>query len=181
MATTSSAAVLPRPAPTFDDPLGMLVACHDRMRRQLGTLARLPVHVTRHGVDDAARAGAHAVLRYFDRAGADHHADEDDSVLPRVLARAPDLAVLIAQLGAEHATLNARWRKLRPLLGSVAGGINPGLPIRLVRDVCEGYAMHLDREERRLLPRAQECLDADVLAEIGREFEARRARTYGTA
>jgi len=182
MATSLSAAsLLPSPAPSFDDPIGVLVACHERMRRQLGTLARLPAHVNGRGVDAEARSAAQAVLRYFDRAGADHHADEDDSVLPRVLARAPDLAPLIAQLSAEHVVLARRWRKLRPLLAGIAGGFNPGLPTRLVRDVCEGYETHIDREERRLLPRAQECLDATALAEIGREFAARRARTYGPA
>ena len=181
MATTSPDSLLPRPAPSFDDPLGVLVACHERMRRQLGTLARLPSHITSRGVDDEARAAAHAVVRYFDRAGADHHADEDDSVLPRLLARAPDLAPLIAQITAEHGVHQQRWRKLRPLLGSIAAGYNPGLPTRLVRDVCDGYALHLDREERRLLPRAHDCLEAAALAEIGREFAARRDRTYGSA
>ena len=118
MATSLSAAsLLPSPAPSFDDPIGVLVACHERMRRQLGTLARLPAHVNNRGVDAEARSAAQAVLRYFDRAGADHHADEDDSVLPRVLARAPDLAPLIAQLYDDHAVLQRRWRKLRPLLG----------------------------------------------------------------
>ena len=36
-------------APSFDDPLGMLSACHRRIERQLATLARLQRHLPEHG------------------------------------------------------------------------------------------------------------------------------------
>jgi hypothetical protein len=45
-------------APGFDDPLGMLVACHRRIERELITLGRLQRHLPEHGCDDAARAAA---------------------------------------------------------------------------------------------------------------------------
>ena len=164
----------PPPAPSFDDPLGMLLACHVRMRRQLGTLTRLPRHVTEHGVDAEARAAATAILRYFDQAAPHHHADEDVSVLPRVAERAPNLARLVAAIEADHRNLVRRWRKVRPLLSGIASGRNTGLPPALVRETCNAYLAHLDQEERRLIPAARECLGAAALAEIGREFAARR-------
>jgi pyridoxamine 5'-phosphate oxidase len=160
--------------PSFDDPFGMLLACHEKMRRQLGTLARLQRHLPEHGADAHARAAASAILKYFDHAAPNHHADEDASLLPRVLARAPDLARTIAAISAEHRTLERHWRKLRRVLSGIAAGRNEGLSPALVRTVCEGYLAHLDREETRLLPRARECLDAEALADIGREFAARR-------
>lgn len=168
--------LLRAPAPSFDDPIGMLVACHDRMRGQLQTLSRLARHVPRHGLDDEARLAARNVLRYFDRAAVDHHADEELSVLPRLIAAVPDLRPLADALGADHRALEQYWRKLRPLLSSIAAGTNPGLPTRLVHGMCDGYERHLLREERRLIPRARECLDGTALAAIGAEFAARRER-----
>jgi pyridoxamine 5'-phosphate oxidase len=166
--------LLPPPAPSFDDPIGMLVACHVRMRRQLATLERLERHVPEHGADEEARAAAAAILKYFDHAGQNHHADEDCSVLPRVLERAPDLAGVIAGIGTDHAVLEGHWGILRPLLRAIAEGREEGLPPELVRTVCEGYVAHLDHEEAHLFPAALKCLDADALARIGREFAARR-------
>jgi len=162
------------PAPTFDDPFGMLVACHVRMRRQLATLARLARYLPENGADAEAQTAATAILRYFDEAAPNHHADEDRSVLPRVLERRPELANVIAGIGADHRTMERHWRKLRPLLSSIAAGRNEALPPALVRTVCEDYVEHLEREEARLFPAAQACLDADTIAAIGREFAARR-------
>ncbi|HSV18724.1 MAG TPA: hemerythrin domain-containing protein [Casimicrobiaceae bacterium] len=162
------------PAPGFDDPFGMLIACHARMRQQLGTLTRLQRYTTQNGVDADARAAAGAILRYFDQAAPHHHADEDHSLLPRVLERAPHLARLVEGIGADHQALERHWRKLRPLLSGIAAGRNEALPPALVRTVCEGYATHLEREEARLFPAAQACLDPEAIAAMGREFAARR-------
>jgi hemerythrin-like domain-containing protein len=174
MSAISPATLQAAPPPTFDDPFGMLLACHVRMRRQLSTLMRLARHVPEHGADAEARAAASAVLRYFDEAAPNHHADEDRSVLPRVLERKPDLAQFIEGLSADHRGLERLWRKLRPLLSGIAAGRNEALPPLLVRTVCESYLAHLELEEERLLPAAQACLDAATVATIGREFAARR-------
>ena len=164
----------PEPAPTFDDPFGMLIACHARMRRQLGTLARLQRHMLEHGADADARAAANAILRYFDEAAPNHHADEDHSLLPRVLERAPQLAKVVAGISADHRALEKQWRKLRRLLSGIAAGRNEALPPALVRGVCDGYLVHLDHEEARLFPIAQDCLEAAAVSAMGREFAARR-------
>ena len=165
-------------APSFDDPFGMLLACHERMRRQLGTLARLQRYLPEHGADADARGAATAILKYFDQAAPNHHADEDVSLLPRVLERAPHLSRVIEGIVTDHRALERQWRKLRPLLSGIAAGRNEGLPPALVRTVCEGYLAHLEREEMRLFPAARDCLDSDALADIGREFAARRSVAF---
>ena len=53
-------------APSFDDPLGMLRACHGRIERQLLTLGRLVRHLPEHGADADARAAD--VVRMLDDA-----------------------------------------------------------------------------------------------------------------
>jgi hemerythrin-like domain-containing protein len=175
-APAASRLLHPAPAPSFDDPLGMLLACHGRMRRQLGTLSRLSRHLSQHGIDADARNAAMAVVRYFDRAAPDHHADEDLSLMPRVVTRAPEMASLASSLRSTHERLDLRWRKVRPLLSSIAVGRRQALPLRLVDELCRDYESHLAQEEAQVLPRARDLLDAAVLDEIGREFAARRAQ-----
>ena len=63
------------PAPQFDDPLGVLRACHRRMERQLATLSRLRRHLPANHADDDARVAAAATMRYFDTAAPHHHDD----------------------------------------------------------------------------------------------------------
>jgi hemerythrin-like domain-containing protein len=161
-------------APSFDDPLGMLEACHGRIRRQLATLARLQRHLPEHGCDGDARAAARAILRYFDTAAPNHHADEEESVFPRVLARAPDGRSIVTRLEAEHEKLASNWRHLRPQLAAIAAGERANLDARTVHEVDAAYASHIACEEDDLIPLARDVLTPEEIAEIGREMAARR-------
>jgi hemerythrin-like domain-containing protein len=162
-------------APAFDDPLGMLLACHRRIERQLATLARLQRHLPEHGCDVDARAAARGILRYFDTAAPSHHADEEASVFPRLRDAAPGRAgMLVADLEREHAALAARWRHLRPRLAAIAAGVRANLSPKEAADVRTAYAAHIAREEGELIPLAARTFDAASLAAIGNEMAARR-------
>lgn len=161
-------------AATFDDPLAMLVACHGRIRKQLATLAKLERHLPEHGHDADARAAARAIMRYFDTAAVHHHEDEEQSLMPRLLAKAPEARALTARLTREHETLAENWRKLRPLLSGIATGQRAALPPKLVHDVTAAYEAHIAIEESELIPLAREMLGADEIVAIGREMAARR-------
>jgi hemerythrin-like domain-containing protein len=163
-------------APGFDDPLGMLSACHRRIERQLETLERLQRHLPEHGCDPDARAAARAILRYFDTAARNHHADEEASVFPRLKAALPAGAdALIATIEREHAILAANWRHLRPLLAGIAAGACANLSPKQVAVVRGAYGRHIALEESELIPLAARMLDAETLAAIGREMAVRRA------
>jgi hemerythrin-like domain-containing protein len=162
-------------APGFDDPLGMLRACHVRIERQLATLARLQRHLPEHGCDKDARAAARGILRYFDTAAPHHHEDEETSVFPRLRNALPGRAdALIADLAREHQALAANWRHLRPLLASIAAGARANLSAKQVAAVCSAYEAHIVKEEEELIPLAARAFAASELAEIGREMAARR-------
>lgn len=162
------------PAPQFDDPLGVLRACHLRMERQLATLTRLRRHLPLHHADDDARVAAAATMRYFDIAARHHHADEEASLLPRLVIADPALKPLIAALVREHEDLEARWMRLRPLLTAIAARASGHLPVKDVAEFCDAYRAHIAREEAALLTRASEVLDAAMLADIGAEMAERR-------
>jgi hemerythrin-like domain-containing protein len=162
-------------APSFDDPLGLLAACHGRIRRQLATLERLQRHLPEHGCDADARAAATGILRYFDTAALNHHADEEESLFPRLRAELPGRADgLMDELERQHRTLAANWRHLRPLLAGIAAGARANLSPKQVTGVRAAYEAHIAKEEDSLFPLAAQALDAPTLAAIGREMTARR-------
>jgi hemerythrin-like domain-containing protein len=166
-------------APSFDDPLGMLRACHGRIERQLTTLERLARHLPEHGADADARAAAAAILRYFDTAAPNHHADEEASVFPRLIARVPEARDLIGRLERDHhETFEPLWRKLRPLLAGVAGGRRANLPPALVRRARAAYDEHIAVENERLLPLCAEAFAPEEIAAIGAEMAARRGARW---
>ena len=162
-------------APAFDDPLGVLSACHRRIERQLATLARLQRHLPAHGCDHDARAAARGILRYFDTAAVNHHADEEGSLFPRLLLHASAAAApLLADLAADHQRLAGEWRHLRPLLAAICAGARANLSPRQVAFLRAAYDRHIAREESELLPLAQATLDPAEIAAIGREMAQRR-------
>ena len=167
-------------APSFDDPLGMLSACHGRIRRQLATLERLQRHLPEHGCDADARTAARNILRYFDGAAPNHHADEEQSIFPRLLAaRGRDAESLVSVLEREHAELASSWRHLRPLLASIAAGARANLSPKDVATLREAYLSHMAKEEGELIPLVAKALDPATLGRIGREMADRRGASAG--
>ena len=138
------------------------------------TLNRLRRHLPEHHADADARAAATAILRYFDTAAINHHADEEQSLFPRLVVAAPDVRVLARQLEREHEALAARWARLRPLLSAIVARGGAYLPVKDVDLFCAAYAAHIAREEGELLPRAEQVLTPKALAAIGAEMAARR-------
>lgn len=170
--------LLKPPAPGFDDPLGLLRACHGRIRERLDTLERLPAHLAAHGADRDAQLASRRILEYFDRAAPHHHADEDADLFPLLLTCPGrpgwDTALpgLLRRLDAEHPQLEAGWARVRPVLQAVAqgeGAVSPG-----AADWIAASRAHLALEEERVLPVAARLLTPAELARLGRSMAARR-------
>ncbi len=167
------------PAATFEAPLEMLAACHGRIERQCATLRRLLPHLAAHGADAQAREAAQAVMRYFDHAAVDHHADEEQDLFPALLeAMAGSDAVclrdLTGQLTQQHRELESHWRALRQVLECIAAGQTHALDAALVERFVGAYEQHLQRENDELLPMAARLIDEAALQRIGRAMRLRR-------
>lgn len=158
----------------------MLVACHRRIEREIATLGRLQRHLPEFGCDDDARTAARAILKYFDGAASNHHADEEMSVFPRLRAVAPARAAeLCDNLEHDHEALASTWRRLRPLLAGISVAVRANLSAKDVDGLGNLYASHMRREEQLLLPLATQWLDAETLRQIGEEMAARREIRFG--
>lgn len=167
------------PAVGFEAPLEMLSACHHRIERQCETLRRLVAHLANHGPDADARAAATAVMRYFDTAARDHHADEERDLFPALReSMAGSDAVCIRQmidsLALEHRSLESQWASLRPVLVLIEGGLSSSLPAADVERFVDDHEAHIAREESELLPMAARLLDDAALTSIGRAMRERR-------
>lgn len=177
-----SSAPLPGPrrdGPSFDAPLEMLAACHQRMQRQCDTLRRLVPHVAEHGCDAQAREAATAVMRYFDKAALDHHADEEQDLFPALLeamagSDAVCLRELTGALAQQHRELHAQWHALRNVLARVAAGEAAALDAQAVDGFIATNEQHLQREEAELLPMAARLIDDAALRRIGSAMRLRR-------
>ena len=167
------------PAAGFEVPLEMLAACHHRIQRQCETLRRLLPHVAAHGADAQAREAAQAVMRYFDLAAVDHHADEEQDLFPALLESMAGsdpvcLRDLVGALTQQHRELEAHWQALRQALQRVAAGDAAALTPELVERFVAAYTQHLAREEAELLPMAARLIDETTLQAIGRAMRLRR-------
>jgi hemerythrin-like domain-containing protein len=170
--------MLKQPGPSFDEPLEMLAACHERIEAQLRTLERLGPHLEKHGCDAEAKSAAQAVLRYFDTSGKLHHQDEDEDLFPLLRGRAgvagrPDVAAAIEELEREHGTMEGQWTRLRERLLAIAGG-EARLDPEDVARFAWLYRRHMDREATAVLPFARETLDPAQRASLGERMAARR-------
>ena len=164
--------------PSFDQPLEMLAACHERIEEKLVLLERLGPHLETKGCDAEAKSAAQAVLRYFDTSGVYHHQDEDADLFPLLRVRAAgqgraEIATAIEELEREHETMDAQWRRLRQRLLAVVEG-EPRLDIEEVTRFAWLYRRHMDREGAAVLPFAREVLDAGERATLGERMAARR-------
>ncbi|MBA3023762.1 MAG: hemerythrin domain-containing protein [Gammaproteobacteria bacterium] len=162
-------------APSFDDPLEMLQACHGRITAQCDTLQRLVAHLQMQGNDEQAGQAARAILRYFDTAGQYHHQDEEQDLFPALLASGDsEAAAYVAKLLEEHKVMDAAWQALRPLLVAIAEDSANTLDADVVAHFIDSYARHIAFENSQLLPLATTLLDTQQLQLLGRCMAERR-------
>ncbi|MEQ1835530.1 MAG: hemerythrin domain-containing protein [Candidatus Nitrotoga sp.] len=166
-------------APSFDNPLEMLLACHGKIQTQCATLRKLLQHLPSHGCDAQAQQAAQAILRYFDTAGQNHHDDEEQDLFPCLLAaQNAEVHELIARLLDEHKVLDAAWQQLRPLLLGIAEGRATELDIKSAEHFIQVHDRHISLENAHLLPQAAKLLDNMQLEALGRSMAARRGVAF---
>jgi hemerythrin-like domain-containing protein len=166
------------PAPSFDEPIEMLRACHERIAAQCETLEKLVAHLPLHGPDNQAQQAARNVMRYFNVAGPHHHADEEEDLFPMLTEIGDRLhspvRERIAALLDEHRALETAWAQLRIVLADIAEGKSAPLDEALVAAFVGAYRSHIAQEEREILPFAEAHLDEPQRASLSKTMVGRR-------
>jgi hemerythrin-like domain-containing protein len=167
------------PAAGFEAPFDLLQACHEKVLRMSDLLERLVAHVEARGADANARSAAADVLRYFDLAAPKHHEDEELHVFPALLAQDDARQCeAVAQLQEEHRRFERDWARLRTVLQAWRTGAASPIAREEVRRLAAEFAAmnrgHVELEETLTYPAARSLLDAQTLARMGAEMQARR-------
>ncbi len=160
--------------PGFDDPIGLLGACHERIEGHCATLVRLKAHVRTRGFDSEACQAADRVLAYFAEAGRWHHEDEERNLAPLLGQRAdPALLSVLTQLMAQHRDLEAAYA---PLAAALTSRDANDLPVEAYVDLMRA---HMETENSVLLPAARRLLTAAEVETLGTAMAERRGVKRG--
>lgn len=164
------------PAASFDDPIALLMACHERVNQYAGLAFKLAQYLPDHGADEQARQAAASILRYFDVAAPLHHQDEEEDLFPLLAERGDEALRQLAgvTMFAEHVELAQLWQQVRAKLVAIAAGESAELPLELAREFSQRYPAHALVEDEQIYPHAASLLSQEELAELGRRMAARR-------
>ena len=161
------------------DLLGLLLACHQRIRTFIA-LANT-IGEDRSASATEIRAACQRCERYFVEALPLHVLDEELSLLPRLLAAQPALASALQCMHAEHVEHDLQVVTLIDLLRSVAAepasaGQRSQLAIVAAKLQIE-FASHLQAEETAIFPWIAQALSPADQAAVMHELRARRQPT----
>jgi hemerythrin-like domain-containing protein len=163
--------------PTLTDVHDMVVV-HRAFRRELGCLPDL-VRAVRPG--DTARAGVVADHARLILHGLHlHHTSEDELLWPKLLVRAAPDAALVARMEAQHESVAAHLERLAPALDRWRAEARPAVTDEvagIVEALTEVLWVHLDEEEREILPLAARHISPAEWAELGQHGLAKMRRS----
>lgn len=160
--------------PGFDDPLGILKACHQRMLAHCEILEKLVPHIADTGIDDEARSAIGKIKTYFSTGAVHHHQDEEVDLFPILARQSLKLADVVHGLHKEHEAINQAWDDLQTSLNQPGGLADNADFGHQVKTFCRLYREHINHEEKELLSMAQHILSHEQLKELGNNMAKRR-------
>lgn len=176
------AVVIGAAEPGFNDPVGLLQACHRRIERFLHALCQITRNRMGGQLSRAEAEALEVALTYFRTAAPHHTEDEEFGLFPAlscVQSESADLDRLqqehrrAEQLHAEVDEIGLSWLR--------DGTLDDGFGARLLaalESLNDLYREHIRIEEEEVFPRASVRLSQDVLESIGRDMAARRGAVY---
>lgn len=160
-------------AVTESIPFEALDECHRRIMANLADLTDLARHIEAKGVDAAAQQQAGAIEAFFSSTSREHHAVEEKSVFPPLLAIGdPALAAAVHTLQQDHGWIEENWIELSPQLSAIASGNNwpdPAEFLHCVQVFVELCTDHIALEETVVYPESRAHWARAVEARVLRE------------
>jgi hemerythrin-like domain-containing protein len=165
---------------TQDQPLTHvhdMVVVHRAFRREFTLLPRLVRAVDPGDTARAAVLAAHArlVLEVLHL----HHTGEDDLLWPKLLDRCPPDAELVERMEAQHDAVAAAIDRLGPALDRWEAEARPAVAEEVataVEDMAAALLVHLDEEERHILPIAARSVTQAEWDQLGEHVLSRLGR-----
>lgn len=164
----------PKPAPDFNDPIGLVLACHQRMLGHCELLQRLAEHLILSGADEDAMDAARKVHRYFSTAARHHHDDEEQDIFPRAARASEAMAQVVERLRQDHEAIDRAWQDIGPMLVDPRHIGDTEMFQGLAERFCALYREHIAREETEFFSQVSNLLSADDLQQIAAAMQQRR-------
>lgn len=169
--------------PGFDDPVGLMTACHRRIKNFLKTLRIAAELAEQRDLEPEELEAVSRALHYFRDAAPNHTADEEQDVFPALLRHEPSSTETVEALLRDHHRADALHQQVNDI-GEVwlrEGRIQLARYRELVDALTqlEGlYAEHIRTEETELFPRASQVLSRAEFTAIGVKMAERRGMRY---
>jgi hemerythrin-like domain-containing protein len=169
--------------PGFEDPLGLMVACHRRIERFLAVLVDLAVRRDGSTLIGSESNAMGVALRYFRDAAPHHTADEEQGLFPALEQVDGRAACDLADLERDHRRAERLHTMVDELgLAWLRHGRLEEPEVRELQtalgELSALYREHIGAEEERVFPRAQQTLSRETLERIGRGMASRRGVAY---
>jgi len=105
------------------DQFEALDACHRDIQRNLAALDALARQIQADGINDPARHQAGTIEAFFSGTSRQHHAEEERTVFPPLLASGnAELVQAVRTLQQDHGWIEENWIELAPQLRAIASG-----------------------------------------------------------
>ena len=154
-----------------------MVVVHRAFRREFRLLPPLVRAVAAGDTARAAVLGAHAGL-LLDGLHL-HHSGEDELLWPKLLERCPPDTALIERMEGQHEEVDHCIRRLRSALPRWEAEARPAVTEEVASTfdrLNAGLLVHLDEEEREILPIAARHVSPAEWAQLGEHGFARMTR-----
>ena len=165
--------------PDFNDPLGVLRACHERMLNYCDILEKLVPHIADQGFDEEARAAIRRLTRYFSTSVVHHHHDEEEDLFPVINRQSLKLADVVHRARKEHVQLTELWKQLAIDLKKGDALTQDAEFPGHVEAFCNLYRQHIAFENSELLDLARHILSSRQLENMGKAMARRRGVHHG--
>lgn len=163
------------PSVTFAQPIDMLYACHDKVRRFCSQVNMLPDYIAENGRNDVVLQATRQISQYFNVAAPLHHEDEEENFFPLLLQYAPQAQESIDELLRQHESLHANWSAVAEEFARLEKDADYQLNSEVLQRFTAGYDMHLGIEEP-LFEMGKTFIPKEKLTEIGEIMAARRRK-----
>ncbi len=169
--------------PGFEDPVGLMFACHRRIERFLAVLVDIATRSNGCTLNQSEGAAMETALRYFRDAAPHHTADEERGLFPALQHARAGTAHEVSGLEQDHRRaerlhstvdrLGLDWMRQGTLDETKAGQLRAALG-----DLAALYRDHIQVEEEHIFPSARKVLSREILEGIGRGMAERRGVRY---
>ncbi|WP_273393656.1 hemerythrin domain-containing protein [Actinobacillus porcinus] len=160
-------------APSWENPIEMLYACHGRVKNFCRQLNILPSYLEKNGLNQAVKNNVQQILNYFNLAAPLHHDDEEKDFFPALVKVAPQAKSDIDELERQHLHLHANWTALSAQLVELIQGQRDKVENALIEQFIAAYDQHIALEEP-LFEMGKQYLLPEQLVAMGKIMAERR-------